>query len=60
MKNRTLTIVVGVILLGISYPIYFFLNRDNRNMVYVIAFFQGIGSAIMLNSATALISDIIG
>lgn len=37
-----------------------FLNKDNRLWIYPLNAFQGIGIAIMLNTATSLISDVIG
>jgi MFS family permease len=49
-----------IISLG-SLP-YMFLNADPkiRWIVYVLSSIQGVGLAIMLNTATSLISDVIG
>ena len=37
-----------------------FLNKDLQWLVYILAAFQGTGLFIMLNTATSLISDVIG
>ena len=49
-----------IISLG-SIP-YVFLNSDHKTrwLVYVLSSIQGVGLAIMLNTATSLISDVIG
>lgn len=48
-----------VIISATSIPLLW-INEDNRDFVYPLSAFQGIGIAIMLNTATSLISDVIG
>ena len=44
-----------------SIPLYFLSDLDPiRNTVYPLVATQGIGIAILLNTATSLISDVIG
>ena len=51
---------IGIIFLT-SLPLMFLTANPNiRGLVYPLAFFQGIGLSIMLNTATSLISDVIG
>ena len=42
-----------------STPLYF-LTIENRNLVYPLCSVQGVAMAIMMNTATSLISDVIG
>lgn len=42
-----------------SVPLYF-LTSENRNLVYPLSSIQGVAMAIMMNTATSLISDVIG
>ena len=54
-------LVAIVIIIGTSAPLAF-LHEDSwdKNLVYPLNAFQGIGLAIMINTATSLISDVIG
>ena len=50
-----------VIIVLTSAPLYFLNENTSTNwLVFPLAGFQGIGLAIMLNTATSLISDVIG
>lgn len=60
LRNRMMPMLVAIfVILATSVPQYW-LNKDNRNWIYPLNAFQGIGIAIMLNTATSLISDVIG
>ena len=54
--------LIAIIIIVITSAPLFFLtdNPSIRWLVYPLAGFQGIGLAIMLNTATSLISDVIG
>ena len=43
-----------------SMPMAFIGDGDARNAIYAFAAIQGVGNAMMLNTGTALISDVIG
>jgi Na+/melibiose symporter-like transporter len=60
MKSRILPILVSIIILILSSVPLYFLHKDNRSWVYPLSAMQGIGIAIMLNTSTSLISDVIG
>ena len=54
--------LVAIVISTIGFLPLAFLNEDEkiRWLVYPLSIFQGIGLAIMLNTATSLISDVIG
>jgi len=52
--------LVAILTLVITSAPLAFLNYDNRYWVYPLAGFQGVGLSIMLNTATSMISDVIG
>jgi MFS family permease len=52
--------LVSVFVSSISSVPLTFLDESSQNWTYPLIALQGIGIAIMLNTATALISDIIG
>ncbi len=60
-RNRLIpmTIAIFVTALG-SIPMIFLGNGDLRWMVYICSALQGIGNALMLNTGTSCISDVIG
>ena len=43
-----------------SVPMAFIGNGDNRYWIFAAASIQGVGNAMMLNTGTACISDVIG
>jgi Na+/melibiose symporter-like transporter len=61
-RNRMLPMLVSVgVILVSSLPLYLLNSEPSiRWLVYPLAAFQGVGIAIMLNTATSLISDVIG
>lgn len=62
LKNRFIPLFISVIIIGFGSLPFIFLNDDPkvRWLVYVLSSIQGVGLAIMLNTATSLISDVIG
>ena len=55
-----LAVALGLITIG-SFPLLFLNGNDStRWIVYPLAFIQGLGLIIMLNTSTSLISDVIG
>ena len=61
LKNRFLPLLLSIVLITISSaPLYFLSNNEYRNLVYPLSAIQGVGMAIMMNTATSLISDLIG
>ncbi len=60
-RNRLIpmTIAIFVTALG-SIPLIFLGHGDYRWMVYICSALQGIGNALMLNTGTSCISDVIG
>ena len=60
LRNRFLPMLVAiVIIVATSVPLAF-LNESTQSYVYPLVGFQGIGLAIMLNTATSMISDVVG
>ena len=53
-------ILISLLLLSVSSLPLAFLNCDQKHLVYFLSGIQGIGLLIMLNTATSLISDVIG
>lgn len=60
LKNRFLPMLVAIGIITVTSVPMGFLSESSRNWMYPLAAFQGIGLAIMLNTATSLISDVIG
>lgn len=62
LKNRFYPLFMSIIIITAGSLPYMFLNGDPniRWLVYVLSSIQGVGLAIMLNTATSLISDVIG
>lgn len=58
--NRLSPLLVGAILVSISSVPFLFMTKDFRWLVYICCGIQGIGLATLLNTATSLISDVIG
>lgn len=60
LRNRMLPMALSIVIIAVSSIPQFWLNESNRVWIYPLASIQGIGIAIMLNTATSLISDVIG
>ena len=62
LRNRFLPMLLAnLIIIGSSVPLCFLTPAENiRWLVYPLFALQGLGVAIMLNTATSLISDVIG
>lgn len=61
LRNRFLPLLISIILITCSSaPLYFLTNNKWRALVYPLSSIQGIGMAIMMNTATSLISDVVG
>lgn len=60
LKNRFYPMLISILVITVTSAPMAFLSKETRNWVYPLAGFQGIGLAIMLNTATSLISDVIG
>ena len=62
LKNRFIPLFISVIVIFVGSLPFIFLTKDDnvRWLVYVLSSIQGVGLAIMLNTATSLISDVIG
>ena len=62
LRNRFYPMLVAIVLIIITSVPMGLLNEDPkvRDWVYPLASVQGVGLAIMLNTATSLISDVIG
>lgn len=60
LKSVTSQMVLAIIIMKTgSYPLAF-MHDGNKRLVYYFAAVQGVGHLIMLNTATVLISDVIG
>lgn len=61
-RNRFIPMMFSMIVSILGFgPLYFLEPNDwTRNLVYPLAALQGCGIAIMLNTSTSLISDVIG
>ena len=62
LRNRILPMLISIVLvIAGSIPLAFLNdNMDENWLVYIVVPLQGIGLVIMLNTATSLISDVIG
>lgn len=59
-KNRMKMMQLAVVVTSVSSIPLAFLDESTQMWVYPFVAIQGIGIAIMLNTATSLISDVIG
>jgi Na+/melibiose symporter-like transporter len=61
-NNRFVPLFISVVIITIGSLPYLFLNDDPavRWLVFPLSGLQGIGLAAMLNTATSLISDVVG
>ena len=61
-RNRFIPLLISVIIISVGSIPYLFLNSDPSVswLVYLLSSIQGVGLAIMINTATSLISDVIG
>ena len=60
-RNRTIPMFLSIIVTALgSLPMAFLGSGRWRNVMYLTASIQGIGNAMMLNTGTACISDVIG
>ena len=53
-------LLLSVLIIILSSAPLYFLTYDSRWYIYPLSTLQGIGMAIMINTATSLISDVIG
>ena len=62
LRNRMYPMLVAIVIIIVtSIPLVYLPSEGiNRLMVYPLVAIQGVGLAIMLNTATSLISDVIG
>ena len=60
LRNRMKPMFISILVISVTSIPLAFLNEGNRNWVYPLSALQGVGIAIMLNTATSLISDVIG
>ena len=60
-RNRVIPMGISIIVTGLgSMPMAFLGHGNLRNLMYLVASLQGVGNAMMLNTGTACISDVIG
>jgi len=60
LRNRFLPMCVAICSIAIGSIPLIFLEEKSRWLCYPLAIFQNTGLAIMLNTSTSLISDVIG
>lgn len=62
LRNRLIPIGIACVISAVGYIPFLFLSEDpsTRWLIYPCACLQGIGIAILLNTGTSLISDVIG
>ena len=60
LRSRFLPMAIAIALIICAGIPMIFLDKKTRAAVYPLAAFQNIGLIIMLNTATSLISDVIG
>ena len=58
--NRFVPMFIAIFVTTAGSIPFFFLNKDNRNIVFVCSPFVQVGLAIMINTSTSMISDVIG
>lgn len=61
-RNRFIPLGISVLIILFGSLPYLFLNSNPniRWLVYLLSSIQGVGLAIMINTATSMISDVIG
>ena len=60
-RNRLIPMVIAIVVTTIgSLPMAFLGSGDLRYLIYLLAPLQGVGNALMLNTGTSCISDVIG
>ena len=60
-RNRLIPMIMSIVVTALgSIPMAFLGDGDLRWMIYIAASIQGVGNAMMLNTGTACISDVIG
>lgn len=60
-RNRLVPMVMAIVVTAVgSMPMAFIGSGDFRYMIYPAAAMQGVGNALMLNTSTCCISDVIG
>ena len=60
-RNRVIPMGISIIVTTLgSLPMVFLGSGEWRNLMYLLASLQGVGNAMMLNTGTACISDVIG
>lgn len=60
-RNRVIPMAISIAVTAIgSLPMAFLGSGNLRNLIYLAASIQGVGNAMMLNTGTACISDVIG
>ena len=60
-RNRVIPMGISIVVTALgSLPMAFLGSGNLRNIMYVAASLQGVGNAMMLNTGTACISDVIG
>lgn len=58
--DRLKPLMLAIVIIGsTSLPMYF-LSESAKNFIYPLAAIQGVGLAIFLNTATSIISDVVG
>lgn len=62
LRNRFYPLFIAIVIISVGSLPYMFLNSDPniRWLVYLLSSISGVGLAIMINTATSLISDVIG
>lgn len=60
LRNRFLPMFIAIIITAAGSIPLFFLDESSRDFIYLCAPFTQIGLAIMINTSTSLISDVIG
>jgi Na+/melibiose symporter-like transporter len=62
LRNRMYPMLLSIVLIAVSSIPLAFLHSDSwvKELVYPLAAIQGLGIAIMLNTGTSLIGDVIG
>lgn len=58
--SRLKPMFIGVVVITVSSIPYIFMQVSYRWLIYIVCGIQGVGLAILLNTATSLISDVIG
>ena len=60
-RNRLIPMIISIFVTAAgSMPMAFLGSGHLRNLIYLAAAIQGVGNALMLNTGTSCISDVIG